>query len=220
MATVVEDFNRFRLEYRSGAEACGMSRREAVIEFGSLGGPIVGAIVSLWPLDTTNTFGRWLWVTGFLLIGALATVAAIRLNRVNKQEIERLLGRGDSFCFFRIDPDGAVNLSEPFQLFMVAVGGPLFDLNYWISPRSARKDKDDPTYFSLDVRKPIHPIIHLGSRGWDKGLPIGAYDIDFDGRNGYWRQSLIIFIDNGKLRQFIRIKDRNGKVLHEEETPA
>jgi hypothetical protein len=201
-----------------------MSRKEAAIEFGSLGGPsvlaIMGAIVSLWPLDTTNAFGRWLWVSGFLLMGALATIAAIRSNRANKQEIERLLGRGDSFCFFRINPDEAPNLSGEFQLSMVAVRGPVFDLNYWICPRAARKDRDDPAYFSLDVRKPIHPIIHLGSRGWDRGLRIGAYDIDFDGRNGHWNESLIIFLDKEKLRQFIRVKDRDGKVLYEEETPS
>jgi len=48
----------------------------------------------------------------------------------------------------------------------------------------------------------------------------GANDVDFDGRNGCWREQPIICIDNQKLRQLIRVKDRNGKVLHVEETPS
>ncbi len=192
-----------------------MPRNEIVAEYGSLGGSsllaVMGAIVSLWP--PADGPAKWAWVIAFVAAGVLATIAALRFNRATRRQIERMLGRGNSICFFRIRPESITDLSRPFQLFMKTIHGPVYDMNYWISPRTSNDDGTDPAYGSLDQRKPLHSIIHHGERGWDRALTVGPYRIDFDARSGYWRQLLTIFVDGGKLRQTIIVKDRDGNTL-------
>jgi hypothetical protein len=190
------------------------------VEVGFLGGPIVlavmGAFVALWPPEATDTFGKFVWVAAFVVAGAIALFAAIQSSRNSKREIRALLGHGNNFCFFKIRPEDATDLTIAFPLYLEAVGGPVHDMNYWISPRFAVDGSAE--YYSLDQRKPLRQIVHHGVTLWDKALPVGAYQIDFDCRNGWWRQALLIFIDNEKLRQVIRIEDKHGELLYEEDT--
>jgi hypothetical protein len=170
-------------------------------EINSVAGPallgLLGAYVTLWPPETPEI--KFVVFLAFIVVGAITVVSALRFGRDSRQEIGALIS-GGSFCFFRIDPLRAKGLVGPFQLMMEAVGGPVFDVNYWICPASAKRDGKDPAYFSLDFRKPLRHIIHHGARTWDRELPLGEYFIEFDARNGYWKQNLKILVENGALQ--------------------
>jgi hypothetical protein len=188
----------------------------------STGGPallaILGAAVTLWPPETWEI--RAAYFAAFLVVGIISVVSAVRLSLASGREIDTLISGGDNFCFFRIEPSSANIRDGQFQLMMEAIGGPVFGLNYWICPASANRDGTDPAYSSLDTRKPLHPIIHRGVTGWDRGLPVGEYFIGFDARNGGWNEELKIFLQDGKPRQTIIVRDKeSGEVLYDSEVP-
>jgi len=121
---------------------------------------------------------------------------------------------GEHYSYFKILPADAKDLTGRFQLWMIAVGGPVFDLNYWISSLPS-KGASDPTYGSLDVRKPVIQIVHEGGHAWDRALPVGEYLIEFDAKNGHWNEILKIFVEDGQLKQSIKVVGFNGKPLRD-----
>ncbi len=183
----------------------------------NLGLPIVlsvmGAAMALWP-PSMDSKGRIFWACSFLVVGGIAWIAALQSSNSLKDDLTEMFTGGDNYCYFKIRLADAANLTGPFQLWMIAPKGPVFDLNFWISPASA-KGADDPAYKSLDVRKPLNPIIHSGGHAWDRVLDQGEYLIEFDAKNGHWDEILRIFADGQKLRQTIKIVGLGGKTLYQ-----
>jgi hypothetical protein len=185
----------------------------------TVGGPIVlgvmGATMALWPPSVEGNT-RFYWFAAFVLVGVISAIASLRELRSShslKGELAGMITGGDNFCFFKTQLAGAKDLTGPFQLWMFAPQGPVYDVNYWIAPAHP-KDRDD--YGSLDVRKPLHTIVHAGGIAWDRALPKGEYSIDFDAKNGHWNGYLRIFAEDGKLKQSIKVIGRDGRVLFEE----
>ena len=170
---------------------------------------IMGAAISLWP-PNPNSSAPIIWIVAFTAVGISTFAAAYIL----KDDLHEMIMGGKHFCYFKTLLSEAKHLEGPFQLWMVAPKGPVFDLNYWISP--AGTTADDPRYGSLDVRKPLHLIIHDGGHAWERSLPLGDYRIEFDGKNGHWMESLQIYVENGKLAQSIKVTGFGGKHLFEE----
>jgi hypothetical protein len=177
-------------------------------------GPIVlalmGAVIALWP-PASKGRAKVLWFAGFLVIGSITALSAYVL----KDDLDEMIMGGRHFCYFKTMPSEAKNLDGPFQLWLVAPNGPVFDLNYWIS--EAGTTAKDAGYWSLDQNKPLYPIIHDGGHAWDRVLPTGNYRIEFDGRNGHWVEELKIAVKDGKLAQSIRVIGFGGKLLLEEQ---
>ena len=186
--------------------------KHAVFNVLNIFGPIVlalmGSIIALWP-PAPNGNARTFWFAGFLVIGATTALSAYFL----KDELNEMIMGGWHFCYFKTMPSEAKNLDGPFQLWLVAPDGPVFDVNYWIS--EAGTTAKDPGYWSLDQRKLLLPIIHDG--GHDRALPAGNYRIEFDGRNGHWVEDLEITVKDGKLKQTIRVVGFGDKLLLEEQ---
>jgi hypothetical protein len=171
---------------------------------------LMGAAIALWP-QTAEGDARLIWAGAFIFVGAVSVTAAFRSSDL----LNRLIIGGKNFCYFKIRLPDVTDRAGPFQLWMIAPKGPVFDVNYWISPASA-KGANDPAYGSLDVRKRLHTIIHEGGRAWDKLLGEGDYLIEFDAKNGHWNERLRIFVDaTGELKQTIKIVGLGGKTLYE-----
>jgi hypothetical protein len=171
---------------------------------------LMAAALALWPRWAEGN-ARFIWAISFLVVGAICTAAAFRSSNY----LSDLITGGENYCYFKIRLADAGDLSGPFQLWMIAPKGPVYEMNYWISPASA-KGASDPAYGSLDVRKPLHTIIHEGGHAWDKALGEGDYLIEFDAKNGHWNERLRIFVDaTGELKQTIKIAGFGGKTLYE-----
>jgi len=180
-------------------------------------GPVVlagmGIFIALWPPNPDGN-ARYYWLGAFIAIGLASAIGTYRVS-ISKSDLSEMILGGEHFCYFKIRPTDAANLEGPFQLWMIAPDGPVYDLNSWISPASAAS-ASDPAYGSLDVRKPLVPIVHEGGHAWDKTLPLGEYLIEFDAKNGHWNEVLRIFVRQGKLTQSIRVVGFGHKLLYEE----
>jgi hypothetical protein len=129
------------------------------------------------------------------------------------QQVADAITGGKSFCYFKVMPSLVKNLDEPFQWWIQATGN-VYEVNYWVSPASAKRDSNDPAYYSLDVRKPLHQIIYKGVRAWDRAYGANEFFIDFDAKNGHWLELLKISIVDGKLAQHITVFNDKGQVIY------
>jgi hypothetical protein len=89
------------------------------------------------------------------VIGLITALSAYAL----KDDLNEMIMGGRHFCYFKTIPSEAKNLDGPFQLWLVAPDGPVFDVNYWIS--EAGTTAKEPGYWSLDQNKPPYPIITM-----------------------------------------------------------
>ncbi len=182
----------------------------------TLGAPaalaVMGAVVAIWPPDPNSGFEKFCWVAAFVVVAFVGTLAAWRSSRSQKsdqQKLVALMTGGDNYCYFEIvDPavdDGRGN----YQLALTgSEGGPVFKVNYWISPAGSKSNKE---YMSIDVRTPELSIVYPGRRAWGRFLPIGKYCIEFDGQNGSWVEALELELREGKIWQNIKIVNRDGR---------
>jgi hypothetical protein len=87
-------------------------------------------------------------------------------------------------------------------------------MNYWIAPASS-KPMNDPTYGSIDYRKPLTQIVYHGRRAWDRALPAGEYRIEFDSKNGQWIELLSIYVQGNYPKQKIHVmRPSDGRMLY------
>jgi hypothetical protein len=188
--------------------------KHAIFNVINILGPIVlglmGAIIALWP-PATNGNAKTFWFAGFVAIGLITALSAYAL----KDDLNEMIMGGWHFCYFKTVPSEAKNVNGPFQLWLVAPDGPVFDVNYWVS--EAGTTAKDPGYWSLDQRKQLLPIIHDGGHAWDRVLPAGNYRIEFDARNGHWVEDLKIAVNDAKITQTIRVVGFGDKLLLEEQ---
>ncbi len=188
----------------------------------AIAGPIVlavmGAIVAFLPPDPHGHAALW-WIAAFVAAGIASVVAAIIAQRAQHLELTRqhakiaaMLTGGDSFCYFEVIKGVRHHAKGPFQLSLTAsIKGPVFKVNYWISPDGSR---GTPAYSSIDYNTPLIPIVYPGPRNWDRALPPGRFLIEFDGQNGHWEEYLDIVERNGVLRQEIRVTNEGGELVH------
>ena len=166
---------------------------------------IMGAVLTIWPPDPDGK-GRLIWLAAFLVVGIASLVATLRASRTATRRIEELTTGGENFCFFRVQPSELRKSASEFQLWLQATG-PVYDINYWISPASAKRNGRSADYMSIDHRKMLLPVVYKGPRAWDRTLPLGDYFIEFDGRNGTWVERLTLALAEGIVSQRIQVTD-------------
>jgi hypothetical protein len=105
----------------------------------------------------------------------------------------------------------------PIRLQMDA-SGPVFAVSYWISNASAKLNRHDAAYWSVDRRKPLVAVINPGAKNIDWLLPTGDYVVEFHGLNGSWCETLSIYFEDGRLKQKIRVTTASGELLFASET--
>jgi hypothetical protein len=195
---------------------------DSLADQAAIAGPILlavmGAAVALLPPDPHGYGARW-WIAAFVAVGITSAVAARRAQYVQQlkmacqqAKIEAILTGGDSYCYFEVIKDIEHRSEGPFQLSLAAsTKGPVFKVNYWISPAGSR---GTPAYYRIDYKTPLIPIVYPGPRNWDRALPRGHFLIEFDGQNGRWEESLDIVERNGLLQQEIRVTNERGELVH------
>ena len=175
---------------------------------------VMGAAIAFWPPDPAG-YGKWCWMFAFAIVGAIAVITSWRSNQSARADIARMITGGDEYCFFRVMPEDLKVGSGLFQLYLDATGS-VYDVNYWISPASANRNNRDRAYGSIDVRKPLLAVVYKGPHAWDRGLPLGDYFIEFDGRNGFWLERLTLSESNGTIIEYIQVTkgDRKFEVTY------
>jgi hypothetical protein len=173
---------------------------------------LLGTAVSIigWLVDPqTMPYG---FRFGTLLFGiAIAILGGVLIGKALWQE--------KKFCYFSLYLINGqpVAQNRQYQLAMTS-NGVIEKINYWIAPWGVRPTglPNDP-YYSIDQRKLLIEIIHAGGRAWDRALPLGDYQIDFNTKYGNWYQRLRIYTSDGEVRQMIRVTTKAqdaGKLLY------
>jgi hypothetical protein len=118
-----------------------------------------------------------------------------------------------NFAFFKL-ADDVKDVSGKVTLRLDA-SGPVLTLNYWISNASAKRNANDPAYWSVDQRKPLIPVVYPNTEDIERLLSPGDYIIEFDALNGHWVEYLSIYLEDGKIKQKIRVTNSKGELLYE-----
>lgn len=165
--------------------------------------------------------GIYRWVTSSpLVLRILLTMLCASVLGIGLYYLDQWLGPEKKFCYFSLYSihGKPVVADGKFQLAMTVVGGAIEKVNYWISPWGVLPTggANDP-YYSLDARKALIEIIHEGGRAWDRALPAGDYRIDFSTKNGNWYEHLKLYVENGVVRQSIKVTKEldAGEVLYD-----
>ena len=116
---------------------------------------------------------------------------------------------------FRVLEGDSSNPVGPIRVNLVSIGGPVFAINYWISPAD-NKGAEDPQYWSIDQRKALIPVVDSNSREWVRFLPPGNYLIEIDALTGHWNQYLSISREGNKIKQSIKVV-REGVAIYTQE---
>lgn len=175
-------------------------------------------LVIAWLLTSISIF-RLIQVSPWVLRGLL-TMFVVSIVGFGFYYLDQwLLPR--NFCYFQLYTiNGQPQMiGNAYQLAMTATGD-IEKMNYWIAPASARQPNGQPNdpYYSIDIRKPLHEIVHSGGRAWARSLPQGSYYIDFEAKGGKWEEHFEINVMNGVVTERIRVMNKHGETLYDSET--
>lgn len=132
------------------------------------------------------------------------------------QKAEALKSTRNNIPLFKALEGDASNPVGPIRINLVSVGGPVFAINYWISPAD-NKGAQDPQYWSIDQRKPLIPVVYPNSREWVRFLPPGSYLIEIDALTGHWNEYLSISREGERIKQSIKVV-KDGSAIYTQET--
>ncbi len=200
---------------------------------------ILSAFVAIWGLilsiRTKKALIKWVQFIGIGCLGGLSIVLGI--NAVNNQTADKnrakafqdqlqksqdrlvelqssvlagVTGEGN-FPYLRVVLSDRIPLAGPVPIYMaVEGGGPVYDLQSWISPGSANRNADDSDYWNgYGFYRPI-----VYKSGVNLGLlPIGEWWVETETRNAHWEQFIRIYVEDGQIKQESTVKDEKGNVI-------
>jgi hypothetical protein len=187
-------------------------------------GPVVltvmGIVMAIWKPKPDAGTGRWYWIASFVLVGSLTAYAGLQSAALDKAQLVELITGGDNYCFVRVEEDDLRGGGENLPLWIEATGN-LYEVSYWMFPASARRNRNDPGYWSLDKPKPPMGIVYKGAVLLGRTVSPGHYMIEFSAKNTSFLQSLNIVQFNGALIQLIDvIKMQTGEPVYRSPRPA
>jgi hypothetical protein len=162
---------------------------------------IMGAFVTLWPVDVRTRNG---WAIAFAIGGVISFVAALWLSERQDADLEDKLTGGDNYVYVRGD-QGDLNHRKDHVRTWICSTGRMYDVKVHPYPFGV-DDPDDPRYTSIRFFSE-NPYVGVGCRWLGLVLPIGKYSFELDSRNGVLHQSLeFIATESGPYRQICDIK--------------
>ncbi len=182
---------------------------------------------TLMALGLLSIYLAWLWDAGdrplsstsWQAIWGVFTIAVVVLSYgYSLRWVDEIELSNRNYCYFQLYTPIKKNKKGYYQLSITGVGS-VRDMNYWIAPASSKSttNPDDP-YHSLDKPKTKPVICFPGTNAFPRGLPWGEYRIEFQAPDiGNWNEWLTIYIEDGEVKQTIKVVHKDGTVLYDPE---
>jgi hypothetical protein len=113
--------------------------------------------------------------------GVLAWKTAIDYGA---RELVRQQNGGDTYALLTADVADEHDASKDEVALWINATGPLYDVNYWVSPVSAKRDPHDPDYWR--IKGGYLRVVKPGGVMVGKSIARGSYFVEFNARNGSW----------------------------------